>query len=413
MSRVCIGLVGLGEVGSHVAKILSDQAIQERAGVEICIKKACVRNLTRYSGFDFPLTDCIDDLLDDEEISVIVELIGGIEYPFEIAKKVFKKKKALVTANKAMIAHYADRLALLSGFVMGFEASVCGGMPVVEILRNGLVANEIKEFRGIFNGTSNFILTQMAKERCSFQSALMSAQNLGYAETDPSLDISGKDAGYKLLILARLAYRIELTPEDVLIEGIEGIELDDLDFAHQLGYTIKSLAIAKQDERGLALQVHPVLLPSDHILSQVNGIQNAIHWIGDCIGDLFLMGLGAGGRATASAVIADLVKIARGFAHAFEAMEPRSIPLRLEDDCAYYMRFVFAGEDPLSLIAGVFSDLGISVREIFCKDCPDHQSKFFITTDKTPKAKIDSALSKLQNLGASTLHRIRIEECRS
>lgn len=421
MSKVCIGLMGLGEVGSNVARILSDypERIRQRAGVEICIKCAFVRHVERYQGFDFPITNRIDDLLEDEEISVIVELIGGVDYPFEIAKRAFQKKKAFVTANKAMLAYHAKALVeCANGLPFGFEASVCGGMPIVELLRDGLVANELSGFEGIFNGTSNYVLTQMIQERCEFHTALANAQRLGYAEVDSSLDISGKDAGYKLLILARLVYGIDLEPDEILIEGIEGIELDDLDFAHQLGYKIKLLGIARKNDDALDLRLHPVLISKDHFIAGVDGVKNAIYLLGDCVGDLFMSGFGAGGKATASAVIADLVQIARlrnvsfypypSFG-AFEKSKRLILQTREEMRCEYYIRLTIKDcNADLEQIARVLSDFGICVNQIFQKDHFENAKRFFITTYETSENNIDSMFQEIQKLSLEEPYKIRI-----
>lgn len=420
MSKIYIGLMGLGEVGSNVARILRDypERIKQKAGIEICIKSAFVRHIDRYQGFDFSITDKIDDLLEDEEINVIVELIGGIDYPFEIAKRVFQKKKAFVTANKAMLAYHADALMKYSeGIPFGFEASVCGGMPVVEILRDGLVTNALSGFEGIFNGTSNFVLTKMFQERWDFNLALADAQNLGYAELDSSLDINGQDAGHKLVILARLAYGIQARPEDILIEGIEGIELDDLDFADQLGYTIKLLGIARKDRHFLDLRLHPALISKSHVLAGVNGVKNAIYFQGDCMGDLFMSGLGAGGSATASAVIADLVQIARLKEAPFYPYPPfgsfglqEQITLKSKEKILtkYYLRFIVQNSnEALEQIASVLSGCGILVNQIFQKDCKE-MKKIFITTDQTDEIKIDYALSQLDGLFITSPYKIRI-----
>lgn len=420
MNKIYIGLMGLGEVGGNVARILKDypERIREKTGVEICIKCAFVRRVDRYKNFDFPITDRIDDLLEDEEISIIVELIGGIEYPFEIAKKVFQKKKAFVTANKAMLAYYADILMDYSkGLPFGFEASVCGGIPVVEILRNSLVANELEGFEGILNGTSNFILTQMFQERCDFQLALEDAQRLGYAEVDPTLDISGKDAGHKLLILARLAYGIQAKPEEILIEGIEGIELDDFDFAHQMGYVIKLLGLSRKSENVLDLRLHPVLIPKNHNLANVNGVKNAICFLGDCVGDLFMSGFGAGGATTASAVIADLVQIVRLRNFSFYPYpsfgflnQQKQISLKLKGEIytQYYLRFVVKdfGES-LKQIARVLSDFQISVDQIFQKDS-ECEKKIFVITHKALEVNINSALKELEDSLLCSSYKIRL-----
>lgn len=405
-----IGLVGLGTVGSSVARILdsSSQRIFQRAGVEITVKCAVVRDAKKYHGYNFLISEDINDILLDDEIDVVVELMGGVDYPFEIAKKVFAQKKAFVTANKAMLAYYAEELAKLSGgFPFGFEASVCGGIPVIEILRDSLVANEFFGFEGIFNGTSNYILSQMFQERQSFDQALKSAQELGYAEADPSLDINGKDAGHKLLILAKLAYGIDAKPEDILVEGIEGIDWEDLYFADELGYAIKLLGIAKKEGDDLDLRLHLAFISKKQSLAQVNGVKNAINFRGDFVGDIFMSGFGAGGDATASAVIADLVHIARlrnmssypcppfGF---FDVQNTLRIKPKEKIVSRYYLRFVVKDcQGILAQITSILADFGISVNEILQKSS-GIEAKIFLITHAIEEERILFALEKIQAL---------------
>lgn len=411
MKVIKIGLIGLGTVGGSVAKILENhrERLKQRAGVELCIKRAVVRNANKYTQSSFPISERLEDILEDEEIDIVVELIGGIEYPFEIAKKVFAHNKAFVTANKAMLAYYAQELLQESkGLPIGFEASVCGGIPIIEILRDSLVANDFCGFEGIFNGTSNFILSKMFQEKYEFFQALQKAQELGYAESDPSLDINGGDAGHKLLILAKLAYGIEIKPEEILIEGIEHISLEDMCFADELGYTIKLVGIAQKKEKELDLRVHPTLLHKDSDLAQVHGIRNAINLHGDYVGELFVSGFGAGGDATASAVIADLVHIARlrkmpsypcppfGF---FDIQNNLNLIAIDEIESAYYLCFsVKDHHGVLAKISSGLANFGISINQILQKSS-DTQAKIAITTQQTKEKKINLALQTIQNLG--------------
>lgn len=410
MKKMIIALIGLGTVGSSVARILhnSSQRIFQRAGVEIVIKRAVVRDSKKYHGYNFLISEDINDILLDNEIDVVVELIGGIDYPFEIAKKVFSQEKAFVTANKAMLAYYAkDLLELSRGLPFGFEASVCGGIPVIEILRDSLVANEFFGFEGIFNGTSNYILSQMFQGKQSFDQALKSAQELGYAEADPSLDINGGDAGHKLLILAKLAYGIDAKPEDILIEGIEGIDWEDLHFADELGYAVKLLGIAKKEENDLDLRLHLALISKKQPLAQVNGVKNAINFQGDFVGDIFMSGFGAGGDATASAVVADLVHMARlrnvssypcppfGF---FDIGNAPSIRPKGKIISQYYLRFVVKDcQGILAQITSILADFGISVNEILQKSSGT-EAKIFLITHTIEEEKILFALEKIQEL---------------
>lgn len=407
MEKVYIGLIGLGTVGGSVAKVLSRNAelITKRAGVEICIKTALVRDIAKYPNTPFALTHNLDDILEDEEISIVVELIGGVDYPFEIAQKVFAKNKAFVTANKAMLAyHMSELLQISKGLGFGFEASVCGGIPIIEALRDSLVANEILGFEGILNGTSNYILTQMLEKNMDFKVALQEAQELGYAEADPSLDINGGDAGHKLAILARLAYGIDVRYEDILVEGIEGVTLEDMQLANEMGYKIKLVGIASLEGVELDLRLHLALVSKHKKLSSVNGVTNAVVVYGDCIGEMFFCGLGAGGEATASAVIADIVSIARlrktqpyllpvcGF---FDTQ--RQIHLKQKGDIQsqYYLRLVVLNRSGvLAQITSILAKYGISVSEILQRD-KQEEAKVFLTTHKVQESLMCQAVQEL------------------
>lgn len=309
-----IGLIGVGVVGSAVAKILrqNKDIITARTGVEIIIKKGIVKNLSKHKDAIIPLSDNADEVLYDNEIDVIVELMGGVEYAYNIAKIALSQHKAFVTANKAMLAYHRYELEQLAKTPIGFEASVCGGIPIIKALKEGLSANHILAIRGILNGTSNYILSKMCNEGWDFARALKQAQNLGYAEADPTLDINGTDAAHKLLILASLAYGIDSRPEEILIEGIENLAKEDIEFAREFGYTIKLLGIAKKRGEQIELRIHPVMINSQMLLAKVDGVMNAISVVGDSVGESVYYGAGAGGEATASSVISDLIQIARG-----------------------------------------------------------------------------------------------------
>ena len=318
MRTLNIGIIGVGVVGSAVVKILEQNKtlISARAGAEFCLKKGVVRDVAkakeRLGEFAIPLSTNIDDVLEDEGIDVVLELMGGIDEAYRVAKKTLQKGKALITANKAMLAYHRFELEQIArGIPIGFEASVGGGIPIIRTLKDGLGSNHILALRAILNGTSNYILTQMFDYGKSFAQALSEAQNLGYAEADPTLDINGYDAGAKLLILASLAYGINAVPEDILIEGIEGITSDDMEFAKEFGYVIKLLGIAKRHENTLELRVHPTLISQDSMIGKVSGVMNGISVLGDCVGESMYYGAGAGGEATASSVISDLIEIAR------------------------------------------------------------------------------------------------------
>ena len=316
-----IAILGLGTVGKGVLDVLvnNQKIITARAGEQIIPVAALVRDLAKakeaikaYDLANFTLSTNADEILMRDDIDVFVELIGGVDLPRELISTLLKRKKPVVTANKALLAYHRSELEMLAKDTpFGFEASVAGGIPIIKALREGLSANHIEQITGILNGTSNYILTNMMKDGLAFKNALLSAQKLGYAEADPSFDIGGFDAAHKLLILASIAYKLNAKPDDILIEGIENISSDDIYFAQEFGYAIKLLAIAKKSAQSLELRVHPALLEHSKMIAKVDGVMNAVSVWGDCVGESMYYGAGAGAKPTASAVISDLIDIAR------------------------------------------------------------------------------------------------------
>ena len=316
-----IAILGLGTVGKGVLDVLvnNQKIITARAGEQIIPVAALVRDLAKakeaikaYDLANFTLSTNADEILMRDDIDVFVELIGGVDLPRELISTLLKRKKPVVTANKALLAYHRSDLEMLAKDTpFGFEASVAGGIPIIKALREGLSANHIEQITGILNGTSNYILTNMMKDGLAFKDALLSAQKLGYAEADPSFDIGGFDAAHKLLILASIAYKLNAKPDDILIEGIENISSDDIYFAQEFGYAIKLLAIAKKSAQSLELRVHPALLEHSKMIAKVDGVMNAVSVWGDCVGESMYYGAGAGAKPTASAVISDLIDIAR------------------------------------------------------------------------------------------------------
>ena len=316
-----IAILGLGTVGKGVLDVLvnNQKIITARAGEQIIPVAALVRDLAKakeaikaYDLANFTLSTNADEILMRDDIDVFVELIAGVDLPRELISTLLKRKKPVVTANKALLAYHRSELEMLAKDTpFGFEASVAGGIPIIKALREGLSANHIEQITGILNGTSNYILTNMMKDGLAFKDALLSAQKLGYAEADPSFDIGGFDAAHKLLILASIAYKLNAKPDDILIEGIENISSDDIYFAQEFGYAIKLLAIAKKSAQSLELRVHPALLEHSKMIAKVDGVMNAVSVWGDCVGESMYYGAGAGAKPTASAVISDLIDIAR------------------------------------------------------------------------------------------------------
>ncbi|WP_104749825.1 homoserine dehydrogenase [Helicobacter cynogastricus] len=310
MRTLNIGIIGLGSVGMSVVDILqkSQESISRRCGVRLQVCKGVVRDLSKPRKVNFALSNQATDILDDPKIDIVVELIGGMQEAFEIAQQALKKQKLFVTANKAMLAVHYLTLQNLATKAIGFEASVGGGLPIVNVLKDGLASSGILRLSGILNGTSNFILSQMEQGQ-SFEKALKEAQELGYAEADPTLDISGEDSAHKLVILSTLAFQTR--PKVDFISGIENLSNIDLEHAQSLGYRIKLLAHAQWQDHNLSLRVCPTCIPQAHFLAQVNGVMNGVAIKGDYVGETFYYGPGAGGLASASAVVSDLIALAK------------------------------------------------------------------------------------------------------
>ncbi|WP_121020271.1 homoserine dehydrogenase [Helicobacter vulpis] len=310
MRTLNIGIIGLGCVGMGVVEILARNQywIAQRCGCRLQIRRGVVRDLSKKRVLDFPISDRVQDVLEDDAIDIVVELMGGVQEAFHVAKQALNRHKIFVSANKAMLAQHYHSLSQMAKQSLGFEASVGGGIPIISALQGGLGANQISHLAGILNGTSNFILEQM-QQGADFKQALQQAQALGYAEADPSLDISGEDSAHKLLILATLAFHTRPTLH--YLEGIEKIENVDIQQAQHLGYAIKLLARAQCQNGHLILSVRPTLIPQEHFLAQVHGVMNGVLVVGDCVGETFFYGAGAGGLASASAVVSDLMAVAK------------------------------------------------------------------------------------------------------
>ncbi|WP_104698092.1 MULTISPECIES: homoserine dehydrogenase [unclassified Helicobacter] len=420
MREIKIGIIGVGVVGSSVVKILKENQdiISARTGAKLVVTKGVVKNLDKKRDVDIALSDDVNFVIEDESIEIVVELMGGVEEAFEIAKRVLSKQKSLVTANKAMLAyHRYDLQRIEKDYPIGFEASVCGGIPIIKALRDGLGANHILSLKGILNGTSNYILTQMIQNKIDFNQALQQAQNLGYAEADPTLDINGYDAGHKLLILASLAYGIDAKPEDILIEGIEKINSNDIAFADEFGFVIKLLGIAKKIQNEIELRVHPVLIDKNKMIAKVDGVMNGISVTGDRVGETLYYGAGAGGDATASAVISDLIEIARGKNSTMLGFEKNNSSLTLRDkkkiQSRYYIRLsAYDKVGVLAKISSILSKNDISIQAFLQKQAQDEVAKLLFTTHKCQESNIYNALEEIdqQDFIESESFFIRIED---
>jgi homoserine dehydrogenase len=383
-----VGLIGLGTVGTGAARILLEKAgrLQALVGAPLKLKRIADLDLKRDRGLSLPpdlLTQDAKAILDDPDISIVIELIGGLEPARTFILQALEKGKHVITANKALLAHNGAEIfgkAEEKGVDIGFEASVCGGIPVILALQQGLVANEIDHFWGIFNGTCNYILTRMSEAGMPYDQALREAQEKGFAEADPSLDVEGLDTVHKLSILMHLAYGAPLDPNAVFVQGITQVSASDIVFAREFGYVIKLLAICRKEGRALEARVHPTMIPKDHILANVGGVNNALFLRGDAVGDILLYGRGAGMMPTGSAVISDLVDLARNIRKGisrripfypstrdFHAQGLSFKPLS-EVVTRYYFRFS-ALDRPgvLSAISGILGNHQISVAAVIQK----------------------------------------------
>lgn len=417
-----VGIIGVGTVGTSVANILLENKniITARAGKEIVPTIGVVSNLDKKRDVSIKLTTNVDEILEDDSIDVVVELMGGIEKPYEIVKKALLKGKAVVTANKALLAYHRYELQELAGDIpFEFEAAVAGGIPIINALRDGLSANHIKSIQGIMNGTCNYMLTRMINDGVSYDAILKEAQELGYAEADPTFDVGGFDASHKLLILASIAYGIDVKPEDILIEGIQNITKADIEFAKEFEYSIKLLGIAKKVGNEIELRVHPVLIPQDKMIAKVDGVMNGISVIGDKVGETMFYGAGAGGDATASAVIANIIDIARRGKGSpmlgFENQPGEKLTLMAKDNITtkYYLRLEVADKSgTLAKVATILGDNSISIEAMMQKPLKTQNANLLLTTHTCIEKDILKAINELENSGVVLAKpaMIRIEE---
>lgn len=371
-----IAIAGLGTVGGGTAKLLLQNAelLQERCGRRINIVSVLERNVKKKDELGLStvkLANSVEELLATPDLDLVVELIGGSEgISRTLVEAALKVGKHVVTANKALIAHHGialARLAEASGAVLAFEGAVCGGMPIIKCMREGLIANRFKSVAGIFNGTCNFILTSMGEEHKDFSDALAEAQRIGYAEADPSFDVDGIDSAHKLAIVTSLAYGTIPDIDAVYVEGIRNIEVIDIEFADELGYTIKLLGIASDAGEGILQRVHPCMVSKLSPIGRVNGVYNGIVAEGGAVGDITMEGKGAGEFPTASSVVGDIADIARGARYKPFTIPAASLkklpPASMADlKTAYYLRLdVVDRPGVLAGITGIFRDEGISV----------------------------------------------------
>jgi len=380
MRQIGIGLAGMGNVGAGVYKHLVKNRVllMERLGLELVVKKIAVRDLAKPRTVEAPkelLTSRWEDLIENPDIEVIVELIGGVEAPLRLILGAIAKGKIVVTGNKALLAEHGKEIfeaATKAKVPVFFEAAAAGGVPIIKSIREAFIGNHIESIHGIINGTSNFILTRMTEGGLGFQEALAEAQAGGYAEADPTLDVNGWDAAHKAIILASLAYGFWVSTDKIFVEGIEKITAADICFANDLGYRIKLLAIIKADEKGgIEVRVHPTLIPKAHVLASVNGVFNAVAVRGDVVGDTLFYGRGAGQDPTSSAVISDLAEAAmaieaprRGYGFTPHGLYGACKPIdRISSQ--YYLR-ISVDDKPgvLAQVAGILGENQIGISSV-------------------------------------------------
>ncbi|MBS5936732.1 homoserine dehydrogenase [Clostridium sartagoforme] len=419
MKKVKIALLGLGNVGRGVWMILNSnkEEIMKRSGYEVEVAKILVRDISKPRGVEVPLgllTTDFNDIINDDEIKIIVEVMGGIEPAREYMIAAMDKKKHIVTANKMLLATGGDELfekADKEGVMFNYEASVAGGIPIINGINESLTANKVERLYGIVNGTTNYILTKMAFDGLDFNDALKEAQEMGYAEADPTSDIEGFDSQYKLAILSSLAFGTKIKIEDVYREGITKIESVDIQYAKEFKKVIKLLAIVKDNDGRLELRVHPTMIPENHPLANVYDSFNAVLIKGNAVGDLMFYGRGAGDLPTGSAVVSDVVSILRSNIE-IENLNPvvknnlwvKEISDISEIDSKYYMRLTVADRPGvLGEISSVVGENNVSLRSVIQKGLDvenENKVTIVLVTHMTKEGNIKSAIEELYKLDA-------------
>jgi homoserine dehydrogenase len=434
MKPINVGLLGLGTVGGGTLTVLrrNEAEITRRAGRAIRVKVAAVRNLEKaqaqYAGEDIKITTNPMDVVENPEIDIVVELIGGTDLAKSLVLKAIENGKHVVTANKALLAIHGNEIfaaAQAKGVMVAFEAAVAGGIPIIKAVREGLTANRIEWIAGIINGTTNFILTEMRDKGLAFETVLAEAQRLGYAEADPTFDIEGVDAAHKLTILSAIAFGIPMQFDKAYTEGISKLTKEDIQYAEELGYRIKLLGITKRTAQGIELRVHPTLIPYRRLIANVEGVMNAVLVKGDAVGATLYYGRGAGAEPTASAVVADLVDVTRmhtadpenrvpHLAFQPDALSSAPILPMSEVRTAYYLRIrAFDKPGVLADMTRILADLEISIDAMIQKEPDEGQEQvdIIILTHETVEKFINQAISKIESLDTipSKVTKLRLE----
>jgi homoserine dehydrogenase len=420
VKAIGVGLLGLGVVGAGVARALTEkrESIAQRVGHPVELRRAVVRDPDRNREFDgsVPVTTDAASVLDDPTIQVVVEVMGGEHPALEYILQAIDAGKHVVTANKEVMAKHGPEILIRAadrGVDVAYEASVGGGIPVIGPFKLDLLANDISQVTAIINGTTNYIITRMARDGMEFGAALREAQDQGFAEADPRNDVEGIDAAYKLAILASLAFHARVHPDDVYNEGITKLSPSDFKYAHELGYVIKLLAIGKLTGSGIELRVHPALVPSDAMLANVDGVFNAVQVDGDLVGRILLYGRGAGSGPTSSAVVADIIDIAQRAGAGSVGVAPRpydasrsALPFE-EVRTRYYLRIISADQPGvIAAIATIMSDFDISLSSVIQKEQIEPlegspgvtRAEIVFMTHEAKEAAMQAAIGQIGNL---------------
>ena len=434
MKQLNVGLLGIGTVGGGTYTVLTRNAaeITRRTGVAINVVQVADKNIElakKVTGGNVDITDDAFATVSNPNVDVVVELIGGYNLSKQLVLKAIENGKHVVTANKALLALHGNEIfaaAQAKGVIVAFEAAVAGGIPIIKALREGLGANKIEWVAGIINGTTNFILTEMREKGLAFADVLGEAQRLGYAEADPTFDVEGIDAAHKLTIMSAIAFGMPMKFEQAYTEGITKLQQTDIKYAEELGYRVKLLGIAKRNEQGVELRVHPTLISEKRLIANVNGAMNAVVVKGDAVGPTLYYGAGAGAEPTASAVVADLMDVARLQNVSAEnrvpylAFQPNSVadlpilPIS-EINSAYYLRL--RANDKPGVLAGVtkiLADCNISIDAMLQKEPDDNETEadIVILTHVTVEKNMDAAIAAIEALPAivGNLVKIRMEQ---
>jgi homoserine dehydrogenase len=415
-SSLNVGLIGLGTVGSQVAeRMLTWQSqLARRAGIELCLRRVLVRDVKKPRAVAVPaelLTADAEELLDDPTIHIVVEVAGGDEPMHSYLERAIRSGKHVVTANKVVMARHGPELLDLAAdrnVDIYFEAAVGGGIPLISTFRTDLQANRIERVSAVINGTTNYVLGRMATAGLALDDAVREAQAAGFAEADPTDDVGGFDATYKLAILGSIAYEIKIRPDDVFREGIEGVQPVDFRYARELGYAIKLIAHTQRHPGRVEARVHPAMVPLDHPLAQVEGANNAVFVEGDLVGQVLLVGQGAGGRPTASAVVGDLIDLARSIRRGVQSRPSFSfddrigvIPMGEVRTRAYFRVRVDDRTGVLAALGQVFAEEGVSISSLIQKDAwvEEQTAELVVTTHPAPDASLQRARDRITKLG--------------